>query len=99
VARDAGGNVATSAAVAANVSNATAQVTLAWDPNTEPDLAGYRVYVGTSSGVYSAPTNVGNVTTYTVTGLQPGRTNYFVGTAYDSTGFESGFSNEVSVII
>src|SRR5439155_23215763 len=73
VARDAAGNMATSAPVTANVSNATAQVTLAWDPNTEPDLAGYKVYVGTTSGVYSTPINVGNVTTYTVTGLQPGR--------------------------
>jgi len=28
-------------------------VRLAWDPNTEPDLAGYRVYYGTSSRAYS----------------------------------------------
>ena len=28
-------------------------VELAWDPNTEPDLAGYKIYYRTASGVYS----------------------------------------------
>ncbi len=44
-----------------------------------------KVYVGTTSGVYTTTIDVGNVTTYTVTGLQPGRTYYFVVSAYDLT--------------
>lgn len=74
------------------------QVTLAWDANTEPDLAGYRIWYGQSSGMYGPPTpiNVGNVTTYTVNGLSSGVTYYFAATAYDTLGNESGYSNEVA---
>jgi len=46
-----------------------AQIRLAWDPNTESDLAGYKVYYGTTSGKYGTPIDAGNVTTYTLTGL------------------------------
>jgi hypothetical protein len=73
-----------------------AQVTLAWDRNTETDLAGYRVYYGTGARVYNWFIDVGNATTYTVTGLADGSTYYFAATAYDSSGFESTYSGEVS---
>ena len=68
---------------------------LSWDPNTEPDLAGYKVYYGTASHSYGPPIVVGKQTTYTVTGLGIG-TYFFAVTAYDTSGNESGFSNEVS---
>jgi hypothetical protein len=99
IARDAAGNVKTSAGVVIMVANTASQVKLAWDPNTEPNIAGYRVYIGTASGVYSAPVDVGNITNYTATGLQPG-TSYFISvTAYDQSAIESGFSNEVTAIM
>jgi hypothetical protein len=41
--------------------------------------------------------SVGMSTTYTVTNLSAGQTYYFAATAYDTTGKESSFSNEVSV--
>ncbi len=69
--------------------------TLTWVPNAEADLAGYHVYYGTAAGTYSAVTDAGNTTTYTVTGLGVG-TYYFAVTAYDTAGNESGASNEVS---
>jgi chitinase len=72
------------------------QVTLAWDPNSETDLAGYRVYYGTSSGLYPNVTDVGNMTTATISNLTAGQTYYFSATAYDTQGRESGYSNEVS---
>lgn len=75
-----------------------ADVTLAWDANTESDLAGYKVYYGTASGVYGTPITIGTQTTYTVTGLPPG-TYYFAVTAYNTSGLESGYSNEVSQTI
>ena len=73
-----------------------AQATLAWDPNTESDLAGYKVHYGTASGSYTAHTDVHNATSYTATGLTDGQTYYFAATAYDASGNESGYSNQVS---
>jgi hypothetical protein len=72
-----------------------AEVTLAWDPNSESDLAGYKIYYGTASGQYGTPIVIGKQTEYTVTGLTPGVTYYFAVTAYSVSGLESGFSNEV----
>jgi len=41
------------------------QVTLAWDPNTESDLAGYKIHYGTTSRSYTSTVDVNRVTTYT----------------------------------
>jgi hypothetical protein len=75
------------------------QATLAWDANTEPDFAGYKIYYGTAAGTYGTPVDVGTVTTYTVTGLTDGATYYFTATAYDLVGNESGYTNEVSYTV
>jgi hypothetical protein len=72
------------------------QATLEWDPNNETDLAGYRMYVGTSSGVYGDPIDVGLATTCTVTNLLTRHTYYFAVTARNTSGMESGKSNEVT---
>jgi len=66
------------------------------DPNTEPDLAGYKVFYGPTSQGYGTAINVGNVTSYTVTGLTAGKTYFLAVRAYDTSNNESGFSNEVS---
>jgi hypothetical protein len=71
---------------------------LAWDPNTEDDLAGYYLYSGTLSHDYDHTIDVGNVTQYTVGELEPGTRYYFSLTAYDTSGNESDFSAEVSGI-
>ena len=72
------------------------QVTLAWDANTEPDLAGYRVHYGTASGSYTTCVDLHKVTTSSIGTLAAGQTYYFVVTAYDASGNESGYSNQVS---
>lgn len=78
-------------------------VTLLWTASTTntdgtplTNLSGYKVYYGTTSSFYTVSIDViGNVTTYDVTNLALGTTYYFAVTAYDSTGKESDFSNEV----
>src|SRR5215471_11524118 len=73
------------------------QVSLAWDPVNAPTVAGYRIYYSLTRSTYTAYIDVGLATTATVTGLTAGQTYYFVATAYDATGNESGPSNTVTV--
>ncbi len=72
-----------------------AEVSLAWDANSEPDLAGYIIYYGDASGDYSNSLDVGDITEFTVTGLDDGGTYYFAATAYDLDGNESAYSEEL----
>lgn len=71
---------------------------LSWLPNTESDLAGYNLYAGRQTGVYTAagyPIDVGNVTSYVVTITTPGRW-YFAVKAYNTAAQESStFSAEI----
>jgi len=85
----------------ASTFSATNTASLSWSANTDSDLAGYKVYAGTSSGHYTAPiTTLPKTTTgYTATGLQTGTTYFFVVTAYDNAGNESLRSSEVSKTI
>jgi hypothetical protein len=76
---------------------------LAWDaPTTNADgtpltdLAGFYVYYGTASGVYGAPVDAKNVTSYTLTGLTPGQTYFIAVAAYDTSQNQSQFSDEIS---
>src|SRR6266853_563702 len=59
------------------------QVPLAWDAASGPNLAGYRLYYGTSSRTYTTSIPVSLQTNYTVTGLTAGQLYYFAVTAYD----------------
>jgi len=76
----------------------TSSAALTWDPNTDPDLASYRIYQSTTPGLYGTAiaTVPAGASTYTVTGLTMGSTYYFRITAVDSAGNESLPSNEVS---
>jgi len=88
----------------AGIAGADNSVTFRWDANTEPDLAGYRLYQTTSEGVYTygegnqvavISAGVETVTLETV----PDGTFFWVLTAYDLQGNESGPSNEVSATL
>jgi hypothetical protein len=86
---------------------ATGSATLSWTPpttNTDgsplTNLAGYKVYWGTSQGNYSSSVTLNNpgLTSYVVGNLPPG-TWYFVATALNSSGAESAFSGVASKTI
>lgn len=81
--------------------------TLSWEaPTTNADgtaltdLAGYKVYYGKASGAYTeikdvGPTDTPGTPEYTVADLESGSHYYFAITAYDTSGNESNFSEEV----
>ncbi len=75
-----------------------ASVTLAWDPSPSQDVAGYKIYYGPFSGIYTNTIGVGKALTGTVSGLLVGVRNYFAITAYDTNGIESDFSNEIGYL-
>lgn len=68
---------------------------LRWKPNSDRDLAGYRLRYGTAPGMYSETIDVGNVTEYELFGLDPAQAYYFVVQAYDKAGNESSPSSEI----
>jgi hypothetical protein len=70
---------------------------VSWNQNSEPDLAGYKVYHGTRSRCYSQNVNAGNVTQYRYGNLEKERWHFFTVTAYDTAGNESNYSEEVSI--
>ena len=80
---------------------ATASAQFQWDPNTETDLAGYKIYQGTPSGQYGLPitTLPASSTSYEASGLQKGSTYFFVVTAFDTSGNEGPLSAELSIPI
>jgi hypothetical protein len=77
------------------------KVTLAWDPPTNNtdgttliDLAGYKLYWGSSSRGYTHSNDVGNVTEYTITNITS-LDRFFAVTAYSTNGNTSEFSKEL----
>jgi len=72
-------------------------VSFQWDKNTDPDLAGYRVFcreIGQSYN-YTNPSWEGTDTTCTIYDLDQTKTYYFVSRAFDIYGLESIDSNEL----
>ena len=70
------------------------EITLAWDPNSEPDLAGYILYIGKSSGNYTQSRKLGLITQCKIL-VNGGTPIFFALKAYNQQGLESGFSGEV----
>src|SRR6202166_3787416 len=75
-------------------------VSLKWSASTSPNISYYKVYRGTvNGGPYSLlATNV-SVTSYTDSSVQSGSTYYYVTTAVDSSGVESGYSDVATAVI
>ena len=86
------------------VATATGSVTLSWTPPTQntdgsalSDLAGFKVYWGTTQGAYPNSVTLNNpgLTSYVVTTLTPA-TWYFAMSALNGQGIESALSNTAS---
>jgi len=84
----------------------TGKATLSWAKNTEPDLAGYKIYYGTTPRTGDCPPSgytdnldVGNVERHEFNNLEEGKTYYFSVSAYDSSKNESCFSSEMSKVL
>ena len=81
-------------------------IDFSWLPNSESNIAGYKIYYGTTEDVYpnsvDIKNNVPNPTDGrihgTVPGLMGGTTYYFACKAYNNLDLESDFSNKVEYI-
>jgi hypothetical protein len=76
-------------------------ITLSWTAPTQnedgsalTDLAGYKLYWGTTPGVYTQTATIDSpgITTFTVDGLPPGEYE-FVAKSFNTAGIESAYSN------
>jgi hypothetical protein len=72
-------------------------LTFAWD--SVNGVAGYKVYQGGASRVYTNSFNTGSAIQVTVSNLIVGRTYYFAATAYNSSGVESDYSTEITYTV
>ena len=82
-----------------SVSARAASVTLAWNKNPEPDVVGYRIYLGPQGGTPTTTLDAGNSTNKVVTGLQEGASYSFYAAAYNAAGLESDFSSPVNYTV
>ena len=69
-----------------------------WDPNSESDLAGYKLHYGVKGEPATQQLDVGPLTTAAISGLDPDKTYDFVVTAYNTSGQEGSSSNVVTVL-
>lgn len=84
---------------ASSCAHAQRSITLAWDRNTETNIAGYKLYYGTVSRVYTNSVNAGNATSASVTNLVAGLTYRFAVTAFNTAGVESDYSAEIAYAV
>ncbi|HEY5704583.1 MAG TPA: fibronectin type III domain-containing protein [Terrimicrobiaceae bacterium] len=75
---------------------AAQSVTLAWDANPLPNIAGYKLYYSTAKGKRIESLDVGNATTATISNLDDETTYFITVAAYDTAALESQASNEIS---
>ncbi len=71
-------------------------VKISWAAGSGSQVAGYKIYQGTSSRHYTKSAAVSKTaTSTTIIGLTTGTTYYFAATSYDSAGNQSAYSDEI----
>jgi hypothetical protein len=78
---------------------AQAKVTLAWNPSSDPLVAGFNIYYGGANGVYTNKLSAGAATSLTISNLVIGATYYFAATTYSAAGAESALSSGVAYTV
>ena len=83
------------------------RVVIRWQPVTDSDIAGYRIYYGDRPGIYfgsdalagESPIDAGKNLSFEIDGLKNGKLYYFAVTSYDNAEIphESVFSREISI--
>ena len=77
---------------------AARSITVAWDPNPEPNVSGYVVYVGSEPGVYSGRYDVGKAISFVYADAVDNQNYYFSVAAYSADLLAGPRSQEVSTI-
>jgi len=72
-------------------------VSLSWTPNPEANLAGYKLYFGTSAGSYTTVLDVGRAASTPLPPMILGKTYYLALSAYDTEFREGPLSAELVV--
>ncbi|MGA9628312.1 MAG: hypothetical protein WBQ65_27815 [Bryobacteraceae bacterium] len=88
-------------AVPAGLNAATApnSIELSWDGDTEPDLAGYRVYRSTGAGPFEKIGEMVTIPSYSDRAVEHGKTYRYAVSAIDKTGNESARSVPVEATL
>ena len=76
---------------------APGSIEVSWQQNTEPDLAGYRVYRAVGSGPFERIAEVSQIPAYSDHAVEAGKTYRYTVTAFDRSNNESDRSVSVEV--
>jgi Fibronectin type III domain len=79
--------------------HASQSVSIAWNAESDPNVAGYAVYLGATNGTYTSRFDVGTNTQITVSSLGEGQTYYFAVAAYDSARMEGTKSTGIPYLV
>ncbi len=79
----------------------THATTLNWVASSSLNVAGYNIYRGITTGGPYTKVNSSLITgtNYTDASVQAGQTYYYVATTVDTSGNESGYSGQISLVI
>lgn len=78
---------------------ASQSVQLNWSPSASPDVVGYNIYYGGTTGDYTNEVSVGNTTNVIVSGLIDNTTYFFAAKTINSDGLESAYSVQTTYIV
>lgn len=78
---------------------AASSLTLVWSPSADANVAGYKIYYGTTSHEYTKVLVFGNVTNAIIPNISPGTPYYFAATTFTTSGAESLQSPEVTYTV